>query len=147
LEYSISEVAKKMNVTISTLRYYDHIGLLPNLNKNQYGNRFFTENDIEAIRVIQYLKASGMQLKEIKEFMNWCQQGDSTLEKRLNLFKKQKENVLSEIARLQATLNLIEFKEWYYKKALEDGTEKFVKNIPLEEMPKEIQEEFKKCHC
>ena len=120
MEYSISEVAKKMNVTISTLRYYDHIGLLPNLNKNQYGNRFFTENDIEAIRVIQYLKASGMQLKEIKEFMNWCQQGDSTLEKRLNLFKKQKENVLSEIARLQATLNLIEFKEWYYKKALED---------------------------
>ena len=127
MEYSISEVAEKMNVTIPTLRYYDKMGLLQNLKKNKSG--------------------TGMQLTEIKEFMNWCQQGDSTIERRLNLFKKQKENVLSEIARLQETLNLIEYKEWYYTKALNDGTEQYVKNMPLEEMPKEVQEEFKKCHC
>lgn len=51
------------------------------------------------------------------------------------------------MARLQETLNLITYKEWYYTKALNDGTERIVKNMPLEEMPKEIQEEFKKCHC
>lgn len=147
MEYSISEVAEKMNITISTLRYYDNIGLLKTLKKNNSGNRVFTEENIEAIRVIQYLKKSGMQLTEIREFMEWCQKGDSTIEKRLNLFKKQKENVLSEISRLQETLNLIKFKEWYYTKALNDGTEKYVKNMPLEEMPKEVQEEFKKCHC
>ena len=147
MEYSISEVAEKMKVTISTLRFYDNIGLLQNLKKNKAGNRVFTEEDIETIRVIQYLKKSGMQLTEIKEFMNWCQQGDSSIEKRLNLFKKQKENVLSEIARLQETLNLIEYKEWYYTQALKDGTEQYVKNMPLEKIPKEVQEEFKKCHC
>lgn len=147
MEYSISEVAKKMKVSVPTLRYYDNIGLLRNLKKNKVGSRIFTEDDIETIRVIQYLKKSGMQLNEIKEFMNWCQQGDSTIEKRLNLFKKQKENVLSEIARLKETLNLINYKEWYYTKALKDGTEQIVKNMPLEEMPKEVQEEFKKCHC
>ena len=147
MEYFISEVKKKMNITISTLRYYDNIGLLKTLKKNNSGNRVFTEENIEAIRVIQYLKKSGMQLTEIREFMEWCQKGDSTIEKRLNLFKKQKENVLSEISRLQETLNLIKFKEWYYTKALNDGTEKYVKNMPLEEMPKEVQEEFKKCHC
>ena len=147
MEYSISEVAEKMNLTIPTLRYYDNIGLLQKLKKDKSGNRIFTEEDIETVRVIQYLKKSGMQLNEIREFMDWCQQGDSTIEKRLNLFKKQKENVLSEIARLQETLNLIQYKEWYYTKALNDGTEKYVKNMSLEEMPKEIQEEFKKCHC
>lgn len=147
MEYSISEVAEKMKVTIPTLRYYDNIGLLQNLKKNVAGNRVFSEEDIETVRVIQYLKKSGMQLTEIKEFMNWCHQGDITIEKRLNLFKKQKENVLEEIARLQETLNLIEYKEWYYSKALKDGTEQYVKNMPLEEMPPEIQEEFKKCHC
>lgn len=147
MEYSISEVAKMMNVTIPTLRYYDNIGLLKKLKKNNSGNRVFTEDDVETIRVIQYLKRSGMQLTEIREFMEWCQKGDSTLEKRLNLFKKQKQNVLSEMARLQETLNLINFKEWYYTKALNDGTEKYVKNMPLEEMPKKVQEEFKKCHC
>ena len=147
MEYPISEVAKMMNVTIPALRYYDNIGLLKKLKKNNSGNRIFTEEDVETIRVIQYLKRSGMQLTEIREFMEWCQKGDSTIEKRLNLFKKQKQNVLSEIARLQETLNLINFKEWYYTKALNDGTEKYVKNMPLEEMPKEVQEEFKKCHC
>ena len=147
MECSITEVAKKMNVTIPTLRYYDNIGLFKKLKKNKSGNRIFTEEDIETLRVIQYLKKSGMQLTEIREFMEWCQEGDSTIEKRLNLFKRQKENVLSVMAKLQETLNLIQYKEWYYSKALNDGTEKYVKNMPLEEMPKEVQEEFKKCHC
>lgn len=88
-----------------------------------------------------------MQLTEIKEFMNWCKDGDSTLENRLNLFKKQKKNVINEINKLKETLSLIEFKEWYYTEALKDGTEENVKNMPLENMPKEIQKEFKKCHC
>ena len=147
MEYSISEVAEKMKVTISTLRYYDNIGLLQNLKKNKAGKRVFSEEDIETIRIVQYLKKSGMQLIEIKEFMNWCKEGDSTLDKRLNLFTKQKEIVVSEIARLQETLNLIKYKEWYYTQAVKDGTEQNVKNMPLEKMPKEVQEEFKKCHC
>ncbi len=147
MEYSISEVAEKMKVTISTLRYYDNIGLLQNLKKNKAGNRVFSEEDIETIRVVQYLKKSGMQLIEIKEFMNWCKEGDSTLDKRLNLFRKQKEIVVSEFVRLQETLNLIKYKEWYYTQAVKDGTEQNIKNMPLEKMPKEVQEEFKKCHC
>ena len=67
MEFSISEVAEKMNVTVPTLRYYDNIGLFKNLKKNKAGNRVFTEEN--------------------------------------------------------------------------------VKNMPLENMPKEIQKEFKKCHC
>ncbi len=147
MEFSISEVAEKMNVTVPTLRYYDNIGLFKNLKKNKAGNRVFTEEEVEALRVIQYLKKSGMQLTEIKEFINWCKDGDSTLENRLNLFKKQKKNVINEINKLKETLSLIEFKEWYYTEALRDGTEENVKNMPLENMPKEIQKEFKKCHC
>lgn len=136
-----------MKVTISTLRYYDNIGLLKNVKKNKAGNRVFSDEDIETIRIIQYLKKSGMQLAEIKEFMNWCKEGDSTLNSRLNLFIKQKEIVMSEIERLQETLNLIKYKEWYYTQAVKDGTEQHIKNMPLEAMPLEIQEEFKKCHC
>ena len=118
MEFSISEVAEKMNVTVPTLRYYDNIGLFKNLKKNKAGNRVFTEEVVEALRVIQYLKKSGMQL-----------------------------TVINEINKLKETLSLIEFKEWYYTEALRDGTEENVKNMPLENMPKEIQKEFKKCHC
>lgn len=145
--YSISDVAKKMKITISTLRYYDNLGLFPNLKKNKSGNRVFSEEDIEVVRIIKYLKKSGMQLTEIKEFMEWCKKGDSTLDKRLNLFKSQKEKVLKQMNELQETLDLIEFKEWYYSKAIKDGTESIVKNTPLNQIPKELQEKFKNCHC
>ena len=47
LEYSISEVSEKMNVTIPTLRYYDNIGLLQKLKKNKSGNRVFTEEYVK----------------------------------------------------------------------------------------------------
>ena len=145
--YSISEVAKKMKTSISTLRYYDNLGLFPNLKKNKSGNRVFSEEDIEVVRIIKYLKKSGMQLTEIKEFMEWCKRGDSTLDKRLNLFKSQKQKVLKQMSELQETLDLIEFKEWYYSKAIKDGTESIVKNTPLNQIPKELQEKFKNCHC
>ena len=145
--YSISEVAKKMEITIPTLRYYDNLGLFPNLKKNKSGNRVFSEEDIEVVRIIKYLKKSGMQLTEIKEFMEWCKKGDSTLDKRLNLFKKQKEKVIKQMSELQETLDLIEFKEWYYSKAIKDGTESIVKHTPLNQIPKELQEKFKNCHC
>ena len=145
--YSISEVARKMKTTIPTLRYYDNLGLFPNLKKNKSGNRVFSEEDIEVVRIIKYLKKSGMQLTEIKEFMECCKKGDSTLEKRLNLFKSQKEKVLKQMSELQETLDLIEFKEWYYSKAIKDGTESIVKNTPLNKIPKELQEKFKNCHC
>lgn len=147
MEFSISEVANKMNLSIPTIRYYDSLGLLPNLKKSKSGNRVFKDEDIEVIRVIQYLKKSGLQLSEIKQFMSWCKQGDSTLEKRLNFFKNQKEKVYKQINDLKEALSLIEFKEWYYQEAIKDGTEKNIKNMPIEKMPKEIQKEFKKCHC
>ena len=86
------------------------------------------------------------KLEEIKEYINWCKEGDSTILKRLELFKKQKENVLKQMKQLEETLNLINFKEWYYTQALNDGTEINVKNIDLDKMPKNVQEEFKKCH-
>lgn len=127
LEYSISEIAKKMKINVSTLRYYDNIGLFHKLKKDKVGNRIFTEEDIEVLRIIQYLKKSGMQLVEIKEFMNWCKQSDSTLVNRLDLFKKQKEKVLQQINELQKTLSLIEFKEWYYAKLLKKKQKKILK--------------------
>ncbi len=146
MEYSISEVSRKMNVSISTLRYYDNIGLFPNLKKDKSGNRLFDKDSIETLRVIQYMKKAGMKLEEIKEYINWCKEGDSTILKRLELFKKQKENVLKQMKQLEETLNLINFKKWYYTQALNDGTEINVKNIDLDKMPKNVQEEFKKCH-
>ena len=142
----IGEIAKMMNLPISTIRYYDKNSLLPNLKRKENNLREFTKDDIDSLNMIHCLKSSGMKIKEIKEFMDWCKQGDSTIDKRFNMFIKQEENIKKEIEFLERNLKLIQFKKWYYGKALKDGTVNKVKNMAIKDMPKEIQILYKDTH-
>ena len=142
--YSIGEVASRMNLSISALRYYDKNGLIPYIKRNSAGLRRFDEKDIEALLVIDCLKKSGMQIKDIKTFMELCTLGNSTLEKRLNIFYKQEKAIQEQISSLNQVLKMVKFKQWYYQTALNDKTEEKVKNMKIEEMPKEIQKLYKK---
>lgn len=146
MEISIGEASKLTNLSISKLRYYDEHGLIPSLKRTSSGLRKFDETSLEAIRLIECLKNSGMQLKEIKQFMDWCAEGDSTLKDRLNMFKQQELNVLAQIEALQSTLNLIRFKQWYYETAVNDHTDQFVKNMKYEDMPSKIQKLYDELH-
>ena len=65
--YSIGEISKMFDLPISTLRYYDKEGLFPHL-KRVNGVRKFSENEIETLRVIDCLKRSGLEIKDIKEY-------------------------------------------------------------------------------
>lgn len=77
---------------ISTLRYYDKEGLFPDLERSS-GIRRFREKEIEALRVIECLKKSGLEIKDIKLFMEWCSEGSATYQRRKELFERQKEIV------------------------------------------------------
>lgn len=146
MELSIGEVAKLTNLSISKLRYYDEHGLIPFLKRTSSGIRKFDSASLDAIHMIECLKNSGMQLKEIKQFMDWCVEGNSTLTKRLAMFQQQERNVLAQIETLQTSLYLIKFKQWYYEMAVKDKTDKFVKNMKYEDMPSEIRELYDKSH-
>ena len=90
--YTIGQVSEMFNIPISTLRYYDKEGLFPNIHRES-GIRKFDEKEIEALRIIECLKKSGLEIKIIKQFMQWCEQGSETYIQRKNLFVKQKETV------------------------------------------------------
>ncbi len=140
--YTIGEVSKKYNLPLSTLRYYDNEGLIPNLEKDAKGNRKFSENNLEALKVIECLKKSGLEIKEIKKFMEWTQEGNKSFTKRKNLFLERKKIVEQEIEQLNRVLNMLKFKCWYYDEAIKYNDEEKVKNIKLEEMPKEIKKAY-----
>lgn len=123
MKYTISEAAKKTNLTAHTIRYYDKEGLLPFVDRTESGIRYFSENDLEGLGVINCLKATGMPIKEIKIFMDWCVQGDSTLKERYNMFLERKTAVQNQIEELQRALDKINYKCWYYKTAMEAKTE------------------------
>lgn len=71
--YTIGQISEMFRIPISTLRYYDKEGLFPEL-KRSGGVRRFGEKEIEALRVIECLKKSGLEIREIKTFMEWCAQ-------------------------------------------------------------------------
>ncbi|WHX98536.1 MerR family transcriptional regulator [Neobacillus sp. DY30] len=126
--YTISEVANKLNLTVYTLRYYDKEGLLPFVERTTNGTRRFKESDINALKVIECLKTTGMPIKDIKNFIDWCSDGDSTLQQRYDMFMDRKEIVEAQIEELKKTLEVIEHKCIYYRTALEAGTEEIHKN-------------------
>ncbi|MFP3919654.1 MerR family transcriptional regulator [Lysinibacillus telephonicus] len=130
--YSISEVAKKLNLTVYTLRYYDKEGLMPFVERTSSGIRMFKESDIDALKVIECLKSAGMPIKEIKNFIDWCSEGDSTLQQRYDMFIERKSSVEAQMEELKKTMELIEHKCFYYKTALEAGTEDIHKNNKIE---------------
>lgn len=143
--YTIGEISEMFDIPISTLRYYDKEGLFPGMQRNS-GIRQFGEKEVEALRVIDCLKRSGMEIRDIKTFMDWCAKGDSTLPQRLELFHAQKEIVKEEMARLERTLAMIEYKCWYYETACKDGSEDTVRNMIPDKLPHKVQELYNKAH-
>ena len=130
--YSISEVANELNLTVYTLRYYDKEGLMPFVERTASGTRLFKETDIGALKVIECLKATGMPIKEIKNFIDWCSDGDSTLQQRYDMFVERKALVEAQMEELKKTMELIDHKCFYYKTALDAGTEDVHKNDKVE---------------
>ena len=143
--YTIGQVAKMFDLSISTLRYYDKQGLFPQLIRES-GIRKFSENEIEALRVIECLKKSGLEIKDIKLFMDWCAEGPATYSDRFQLIRNQKERVEAEIKQLNKTLDMLKFKCWYYSKAMEDGNEDTAKASIPDGLPEDIRVAYDNSH-
>ena len=143
--YSIGQVAEMFGLPISTLRYYDKQGLFPNMERVS-GIRKFSEQEIEALRVIECLKKAGMEIKDIRQFMDWCAEGPSTYPQRKKLFEMQKAHMEEEIARMNRTLDMLKFKCWYYEQAIKDGSEDRLKELIPDHLPKDIRAIYDSSH-
>lgn len=136
--YTIGQVSEMFGLPISTLRYYDKEGLFPELQRAS-GIRRFGEKEIDTLRMIECLKKSGLEIRDIKQFMKWCAEGSSTYPQRRELFLRQKETVEAEIRALERTLDMLRFKCWYYEQAIQDGNEDRIHAMLPDKLPEEIQ--------
>ncbi len=140
MTYTIGEMAKLLHIAPSALRYYDKEGLLPFVKRSSGGIRIFDEQDYEWLQVIECLKKTGMQLKDIRSYIRLAMQGDETIDARLSLFIKQREAVKKQMETLQETLDTLDFKCWYYETAKKTGSTEIPQNMPLEEIPEPYRE-------
>lgn len=137
--YTVSEVAKRLNLSPHTIRFYGKEGLLTFVERDQNGNRIFKEEDFERLFIIASLKRAGMTIKQIREFTILCDEGDSTISKRLQIIKEQRDSVEEQITELQDALDVLKYKTWLYDVALEAGTTAVHDHMPSEDIPPQIQ--------
>ncbi|MTV82335.1 MerR family transcriptional regulator [Secundilactobacillus folii] len=144
MPYSIGQVAKKTGLSTYTLRYYDRKGLMPFVKRSPSGRREFTDKNLDFIDLITCLKGTGMQLSEIRKFVELAMQGDATLTTRLNIFKQQQEAVKAQIKQSQKFLDKLDYKVRFYTAACEAGTETAVSgNCDLPDQPIVINEQLR----
>lgn len=143
--YTIGQVAEMFGLPISTLRYYDKQGLFPRMQRVS-GIRRFSETEIEALRVIECLKKAGMEIKDIRQFMDWCVEGAATYPQRKALLEEQKAHVEEEIERMNRTLDMLKYKCWYYTQAIKDGSEDAISAMIPDRLPEDIRLAYENSH-
>lgn len=123
MSYTISQAVQKAGVSVYTLRYYDKEGLLPFLDKKPDGTRVFKDSDFAWLKTIDCLKDTGMSIREIREFVGLCMQGDATLAERLAILRQHQEDFEKKMAEMEHHRETIRKKVQYYSEAVEAGTE------------------------
>ena len=135
--YTIGQVSEMFNLPVSTLRYYDKEGLFAFMQRAS-GIRQFSDTEIAALKLLE--------IRDIKQFMEWCQEGSRTYELRKQLFERQKAAVEKEMEKMQETLDMLTFKCFYYEQAIKDGNEDGIHSMLPDKLPADIQAAYDNSH-
>ena len=115
---TIAEVSKKVNLSADTLRYYERIGLIPEVNRTESGIRNYTEEDLGWIEFSKCMRNAGMSIEALIEYIKLYKKGDVTLEARKQLLIFQKDVIKERLEEIQNTFDRINYKIKNYEKIL-----------------------------
>ena len=114
----IAEVSKEYGLSADTLRYYERIGLLPNVTRTASGIRDYSEQDCARVQFVKCMRAASVSIEALIEYMALMDEGDATLEARKALLEEQRELVRGRIAEMQAGLDRLDYKIDNYEQAI-----------------------------
>ncbi|UUZ83347.1 MerR family transcriptional regulator [Paenibacillus sp. P26] len=120
-QYTIGQVAEVTGLSIHTLRFYEKEGILPAIKRNEKGIRIFDDMDLQWIKILNYLRLTGMPLAQIRDCAHLCSEGDDTMEERMRLFENHKEKVEEQMKTLRSCIDMINvIMELYAKRKKEE---------------------------
>ena len=114
----ISEVSDQSGISSDTLRYYERIGLLPPVNRNESGIRDYSELDVRRVEFIKCMRSAGLPIEVLIEYYGLVQQGDQTMEARKAILINQREQLVARMAEIQKTIDLVDHKLEVYEHML-----------------------------
>ena len=113
--YTIKEIAVITEENEHTIRYYAKLGLFPNIARDKYNTRVFSDADLDDVRMVICLADTGMPLEQVKQFMELEKQGNDTYPERYQILKEHQNNARSKLVKLQKEVQLIEWKTYQYQ--------------------------------
>lgn len=108
--YTIKQVADKFHMTTQAVRYYEKVGLLPNQKRDDNGIRLFEEDDIEWLSMLRCLRDTGMNIRELQEYVRLFKQGNKTIEQRKCILENHKKRIEKNIDSLKCNLLAVDYK-------------------------------------
>lgn len=110
----IAEVSRKYDISADTLRYYERIGLMSPVRRNESGIRDYSEQDCERIQFIKCMRGAHVSIEALIEYMNLFEGGDATIPARIALLEEQRELVRQRLEEMQAGLDRLDYKIEHY---------------------------------
>ena len=109
--YTVKETAKMLHLTDHAIRYYTDMGLVPSVKRDDNNNRLFDDESLHWLSAAKFLKQCGTSIKDIKRYVDLCLEGDSTVEERYEIIRKQKAIALAQLEDTKRTIQYLERKE------------------------------------
>lgn len=114
----IAEVSEQYEMSSDTLRYYERVGLIPPVHRNENGIRDYNELDLRRVEFIKCMRSAGLPIEVLIEYVALVQQGDQTIEARKEILKEQRELLADRMNEMQKTLDILDHKIEVYEKAV-----------------------------
>lgn len=126
--YTMMQVCRELSMTYQTLKFYCNKGLVPNVKRDKNNRRIFDEKDVKWIKDLTCLKRCGMSIQEMKEYLDLCLQGESTIPQRKEMLTKKQEALRLSIKELENSVAYIDWKQNFYDEIL-SGERPYVSNL------------------
>jgi MerR family transcriptional regulator, aldehyde-responsive regulator len=114
----IAEVSEKYGLSVDTLRYYERVGLIPPVHRNEGGIRDYNELDLRRVDFIKCMRGAGLPVEVLIEYVALVQQGDKTIQARKEILMEQRDLLAVKLEEIQKTLKLLNHKIEVYDSAL-----------------------------
>ena len=119
----MKDICKELNITYETLKFYCNEGLVPNLKRDKNNHRIFDEDNLNWLRGLLCLRKCGMSIKDMKLYMEYCLQGQSSISQRQNMLENTREELLLRKEEIEECLNYIDKKQKYYNDVIDGKIE------------------------
>ena len=128
MTYTMMQVCRELGMTYQTLKFYCNEGLVPNVKRDESNRRIFDERDVKWIKDLTCLKKCGMSIQEMREYLDLCLAGKSTIMQRKEMLAKKQETLRASVKELEESIAYIDWKQNFYDEVL-SGKQPYVSNL------------------